>query len=90
MFSDVSENSLERKETKCVQGEEAAKLNNEKKSNKAKCQMFSQSLTDEGVENNISLLGTWVTYRGRRKTSPAAFVIRTKFFKKELDSMSEE
>jgi hypothetical protein len=60
MFSDVLENSLERNETKRVQGEEAAKLNNEK-SNKAKCQMFSQSLTDEGVENNISLLGTWVT-----------------------------
>jgi len=60
MFSDESENSLKKKETKRVQGEEAAKLNNEKKSNKAKCQMFSQSLTAAEVENSFSLLGTWV------------------------------
>ena len=60
MFSDESENSLKKKETKPVQGEEAAKLNNEKKSNKANCQMFSQSLTAAEVENSISLLGTWV------------------------------
>ena len=63
MFSDETEDSLEeeeekRKDTKRVQGEEAVKLNNEKESNKAKCQTFSQSLTAAEVENSISLLGT--------------------------------
>jgi hypothetical protein len=44
MFSDESERFLRKKKTKCVQGGEAAKRNNKKKSNKAKCQIFSQSL----------------------------------------------
>jgi hypothetical protein len=59
-FSQMNRKTPLKKETKRVQGEEAAKLNNEKKSNKAKCQMFSQSLTAAEVENGISLLGTSV------------------------------